>query len=90
MGRVHVQVADMKQKIESSQGAEYPVSQQVVIYQGKVRCSPGASWLPGSARAPDVIGAGGQVLRDETTLEDNNITHENFVVVMITRVGKCY
>jgi hypothetical protein len=29
-----------------------------------------------------------QVLKDETTLEDNKITHENFVVVMTTRVRK--
>ena len=27
-----------------------------------------------------------QVLKDGTTLEDNKITHENFVVVMVTRV----
>ena len=38
MGGVHAQVADVKQKIESSQGPDFPVSQQVVIYQGKVRC----------------------------------------------------
>ncbi len=28
-----------------------------------------------------------QVLKDDTTLEENNITHENFVVVMIQRVS---
>jgi hypothetical protein len=32
----HIQVADVKQKIESSQGADFPASQQVIIYQGKV------------------------------------------------------
>ncbi len=28
-----------------------------------------------------------QVLKDDTSLEENNITHENFVVVMIQRVS---
>lgn len=27
-----------------------------------------------------------QVLKDDTTLEQNDITHENFVVVMVQRV----
>jgi hypothetical protein len=37
------QVADVKQKIETSQGAEFPAVQQVVIYQGKVWLSPALS-----------------------------------------------
>ena len=35
-GIARAQVADVKQKIGSSQGADFPVSQQVIIYQGKV------------------------------------------------------
>ena len=47
-----VQVADVKQRIESSQGAEFPVSQQVIIYQGKVRRYVDACPSPAKPVAP--------------------------------------
>ncbi|KAI4368999.1 hypothetical protein MLD38_017494 [Melastoma candidum] len=54
-------VADVKKNIEAAQGAAlYPVSQQMLIYQGKV-------------------------LKDNTTLEENKVAENSFVVVMLTK-----
>ncbi len=38
------QVCDVKQKIEASQGADFAASQQVIIYQGKVRPHASTFW----------------------------------------------
>ncbi|BDA44782.1 Ubiquitin receptor RAD23b [Coccomyxa sp. Obi] len=43
---------------------------------------------PDFPAANQVVIYQGKVLKDETSLEENNITHENFVVVMIQRARK--
>ncbi|CAK9153659.1 unnamed protein product [Ilex paraguariensis] len=55
-------VADVKKNIETVQGSHvYPVSQQMLIHQGKV-------------------------LKDGTTLEENKVAENSFVVIMLTKV----
>ena len=86
-----VQVQAVKEKIESTQGDSFPAAHQVVIYQGKVwsgasLCSAikeaiSAYWLIKYLNAA-------QVLKDDTSLEENKISNENFVVVMVTRVSE--
>lgn len=63
------QVADVKKKIETAQGANvYPAAQQMLIHQGKV-------------------------LKDDTTLEENKVAENSFVVIMLSKVrvdiGNC-
>ena len=41
---VGLQISAVKEKIESSQGADFPAAQQVIIYQGKV-CRCRAVWF---------------------------------------------
>ncbi|GMH04305.1 hypothetical protein Nepgr_006144 [Nepenthes gracilis] len=54
-------VTDVKQNIESVQGADvYPAAQQMLIYQGKV-------------------------LKDATTLEENKVAENSFIVIMLTK-----
>ncbi|KAK6133836.1 hypothetical protein DH2020_032429 [Rehmannia glutinosa] len=55
-------VADVKQTIESTQGADtYPAAQQMLIHQGKV-------------------------LKDGSTLEENKVAENSFVVVMLSKM----
>ncbi len=80
----------MKEKIESTQGSSFPAAHQVVIYQGKVsegtpshrnhQCN--IPWALPRKLCPHL-----QVLKDDTTLEENKISNENFVVVMVTKVS---
>ncbi|MGD7361373.1 ubiquitin-like protein, partial [Ralstonia pseudosolanacearum] len=54
-------VADVKQTIESAQGAVvYPAAQQMLIHQGKV-------------------------LKDATTLDENKVAENSFLVIMLTK-----
>lgn len=57
------QVADVKKKIETVQGADvYPAAKQMLIHQGKV-------------------------LKDETTIEENKVAENSFIVIMMTKVS---
>ncbi|XP_010450905.1 PREDICTED: ubiquitin receptor RAD23d isoform X1 [Camelina sativa] len=53
-------VSDVKQAIETVQGAQYPAAKQMLIHQGKV-------------------------LKDETTLEENNVVENSFIVIMLSK-----
>ncbi|CAN1851643.1 Ubiquitin receptor RAD23c [Linum perenne] len=54
-------VADVKQHIETAQGANiYPAGQQMLIHQGKV-------------------------LKDNTTLDENKVVENSFIVVMLSK-----
>ncbi|CAN1244670.1 Ubiquitin receptor RAD23c [Linum perenne] len=54
-------VADVKQHIETAQGANiYPAGQQMLIHQGKV-------------------------LKDNTTLDENKVAENSFIVVMLSK-----
>jgi len=54
-------VADVKQHIETAQGADiYPAGQQMLIHQGKV-------------------------LKDDTTLDENKVAENSFIVVMLSK-----
>lgn len=62
---VLLQVADVKQIIETAQGADvYPASKQMLIHQGKV-------------------------LKDATTLEENQVAESSFIVIMLSKVSCC-
>ncbi|ONK65309.1 uncharacterized protein A4U43_C07F35800 [Asparagus officinalis] len=55
-------VADVKKKIESSQGKSlYPSEEQMLIYQGKV-------------------------LNDSSTINDNNVAEDKFIVIMLKKM----
>lgn len=58
-----LQVADVKNKIETAQGQDvYPAAQQMLIHQGKV-------------------------LKDNTTLDENKVAENSFIVIMLTKVS---
>ena len=77
------QVSDVKARVQAEKGDNFPAANQVLIFQGKVAsrryCS--AAWvLPVS----NVIAL--QVLKDETTLGENQVSENGFMVVMVTKV----
>jgi hypothetical protein len=93
-----MQVSDVKAEIEKGQGSAYPANGQVIIFQGKVSCLccilPACAVLCAHQRSSmaatrmlltDPL-AFWQVLKDDTTLDDNKVSENGFMVVMVTKV----
>lgn len=77
-----LQVEEVKRKIEETQGESMPAADLVVISQGKVGiCSPTQLYLAPLGNAEKIVSL--QILLDETSLADNNITESGFLVVMV-------
>ena len=86
---LRLQVSDVKAKVQQEKGDGFPAAHQVLIFQGKVGQLPqqSTSMLCSIRKHVEVNGAYcQQVLKDETTLEENKVSENGFMVVMVTKV----
>ena len=79
----------MKAHIEQQQGSNFPASALVVIHQGKVgictckHLTAAVTTGNGALSLPRCS----QVLKDGTTLADNKVGENGFLVVMVQKVS---
>ncbi len=80
-----MQVSKVKEHIEQQQGANFPAASLVVIHQGKVSplsLSPDRPFSSHRTQSESSV----QVLKDGTTLADNKVGENGFLVVMVQKV----